>query len=403
MFLSDRSRFAGNSIEEDNRLADELERKGMRVIRLSRGDPTVYFPTPRYIIDAYVAALRDGKTTYASSGGEQALKDAVTERYRRLYNLSAGSDDIAITAGISEALLFINSALINKGDTAVLFRPSYPIYMPTLRLHGGRAMLARYDELNGWNVELDALRKSLRGVKAGRVKYMLITNPNNPTGTVLKRSVLEEVVSIANEHGIMLISDEIYDEIVFNNAQFTSVCEVARGMPHVILNGASKVFDSTGFRIGFVIVPEDDRRSQELRERLYNYGIMRLSVNTPAQYAVAAAMSNIAEHRKAVTYMVREIEKRVNYATKMLKENRYVNVVEPNGAFYVFPRVDLRSMGFRDDKSFVDELLKKEGVQVTRGSGFLEPSHFRIVALPPIDLLEYAIDRINGFCRAHSK
>ena len=407
MFLSSRSRFAGNPIEEEDLVAFELEKKGKKVIKLNRGDPPRFFPTPKYIIDAYVEALRLGKTTYSKADGENVLKDAIIKRYRRRYKTGFEDDDIIVTAGISEALSFINSALIDDGDLGLLLRPAYPMYQPLLKLYGGRPLMAQYDEEGGWSVHIEVLRKSLKDAKSKglvkRIKYLMITNPNNPTGTVLDRDVLEEVADIANEYDVLLISDEIYDEIVYNGAKFTSVCEVAKGMPHVILNGASKDFDATGFRIGFAIVPEDDSKSESLKKALYNYAIMRLSVNTPAQYAVAAAINNVKEHNKEMKYMVKEIEDRANHATDLLKKSPYFDVVEPNGAFYIFPKIHMDELKLKNDREFVDLLLKEEDVQVTRGSGFEEPSHFRIVALPPKGILDYAINKINKFCRRHSR
>ena len=407
MFLSNRSRYAFNPIEEEDKVALELEKEGKKIIKLNRGDPTKFFPTPKYIIDAYVDALRLGKTAYSKADGDEMLKDAIIKRYRRMYDLRFKDDDIIVTAGITEALSFINSALINDGDRAVLLRPAYPMYMPQLELYGGKALMAQYDEKDGWNVHLDVLRKTLSDAKsrglAKRIKYMMVTNPNNPTGTVLDRTVLEEVVEIANEYDVMLISDEIYDEIIYNGAKFTSMSKVAKGVPHIILNGASKDYDSTGFRIGFAIVPEEDGKSKDLKEMLYNYATVRLSVNTPAQYAVAAAINNVKEHNKSIKKMVKEIEKRANHATTLLKESQYFDVVEPNGAFYVFPRIHMEKLRLKNDKEFVDLLLKEEDVQVTRGSGFEEPSHFRIVALPPKEILDCAIDRIDAFCKRHSK
>jgi alanine-synthesizing transaminase len=407
MFLSDRSRFAVNPIEEEDMVALELEKKGKKIIKLNRGDPPKFFPTPKYIVDAYAEALERGKTAYSKADGEDMLKEAIINRYRRMYKLGFKDDDIIVTAGISEALSFINSALINDGDMGILFRPAYPMYMPQLELYGGKPLMAQYDEKDGWSVHLDVLRKKLEGVKsrglAKRIKYMMVTNPNNPTGTVLDRKVLEDVVDIANEHDVLLISDEIYDEIVYNGAKFTSISEVAKGMPHMILNGASKDYDSTGFRIGFAIVPEEDRRSKELKGALYKYATVRLSVNTPAQYAVAAAINNVREHNRSIRKMTKEIEKRANHATSLLKESPYFDVVEPNGAFYVFPRINMDRLKLKNDREFVDLLLKEEDVQVTRGSGFEEPSHFRIVALPPKEILDRAINRIDAFCKRHSR
>jgi alanine-synthesizing transaminase len=152
-----------------------------------------------------------------------------------------------------------------------------------------------------------------------------------------------------------------------------------------------------------MLIPEDDKLSQAFKEKMYNYAAVRLSVNSPAQYAVAEAMNNVTEHRRAIGQMVKAIEQRANHATRLLNENKYLSTVKPNGAFYIMPRVDFKSLKIKNDREFTDLLLKKECIQVTRGSGFGADSHFRIVALPPKEILDYAINRINRFCKAYHK
>ncbi len=407
VFLSERSKYASNPIEEEDILAERLERKGKKIIRLNRGDPAKYFPTPKYIIKAYKDALEKGFTSYSAADGTKALKDAIAARYRRIYGLKMDHSDINVTQGVSEALSFLNSALINESDSAILFKPYYPLYDAWLKLNGGNAIMENYDEKSNWEIHIDGLKRSLveakRKGKTKKIKYMMITNPNNPTGTVLSKKVLEGVVELANEHRILIISDEIYDEIVYNGARFTSISEVAKGTPYAILNGASKIYDSTGFRIGFLMIPEGDKLSEMLKKTIYNYALMRLSVNSPAQAAVTEAINNTKEHKRAISAMVKTIESRANHATKLLNENPYLETVKPNGAFYILPRVNLNKLRIKDDKNFTDLLLEKEGIQVTRGSGFGASSHFRIVALPPKEILDYAINRINAFCKDYSK
>ncbi len=405
MILSKRSKYASNPIEEEDKVAEELTRKGAKIIPLNRGDPPVYFPTPKYIIDAYVKALREGKTTYSRAEGLHTLAGAIVKRYKSMYGIEFDEESVIVTQGVSEALSFLNSALINENETAVLFKPYYPLYVPLLMTYGGRAILADYNEEDNWSIDIEGLKRKLAEAhsKGKRIKYLLITNPNNPTGTVLGKKTLQEVADIANDSSLLLISDEIYDEIVYNGAKFTSIGEVAKGQPYVILNGASKDFDSTGFRIGFVAVPEEDKISMELKQKLADYAKMRLSVNLPAQYAVAEAISNTKEHKKAISKMVREIEKRANYAAKKFSENPLLTVTRPNGAFYLLPKLDMKALKFKNDAEFVDRLLREEFVQLTRGSGFGAPSHFRIVALPPKDILDYAIDKINDFCAKNAK
>ena len=403
--LSHSSKFVYSAIREEDDFAEGLRKQGKQVIKLSSGDPALYFPTPKYIIDAYVEALVSGKTSYSRSQGVLELVDAIIERYRSRYGLSMKEQDVVVTSGVAEALTFLNSALLNAGDAAIILKPYYTQYPVAIRMFGGDFLLGKYDESNDWSIDLDALAKLVRkrGARSKRIKYMLITNPNNPTGTVLSRRALEEVVEIANEHRILLVSDEIYDEIVFGGASFTSVGELAKGVPHLILNGASKAFDATGFRIGYVLVPEGDRVSEELKHKLADYCRVRLSASTPAQYAIASAMSNRTEHRETVGQLVKAIEGIVESAMKLLKENKHLSTVRPRGAFYVFPRIDMRSLEFKDDREFVHALLKDKLIQTTRGSGFGAPNHFRIVALAPRDVMSSSIEKINDFCREHSR
>ncbi len=403
--LSRRSRYVKNIILETENRAQELISQGRKVVKLNRGDPPHYFPTPKYIIDAYIDALKEGKTFYSKAAGEKELKDAVIGRYGRMYGAQLNEEDVIITAGVSEALLFINNMLLDPGDKAVLFRPYYAQYIPRVEVEGGRVVVGRYEMESGWKLDLDGLERKLKktGSNKGRIKYMMITNPHNPTGNVLRRKELSRLADIANENGIVLVSDEIYDEIVYNGAKFTSMAEVAKGIPHIILNGVSKNYLSTGFRVGFMVVPGEDKASAVLKKKLADYALLRLCINTPAQFAAAEAMNNTKEHGKSVKYIVKEISKRVNYAVMMLRENEHISVVAPNGSFYLLPKLDFSRLDFKSDKEFVETALDDYGVQLTRGSGFGEPSHFRIVALPPVETLDYAIRQINRMCEEHSR
>lgn len=401
--LSKRSEYADNPIEEEDRVADELVGEGKSIIKLNRGDPAVYFRTPKYMVDAYVRALRAGRTCYSDPRGVRELREAVARRYLRKYGLRTDAEHVLVTQGLSEAIAMLNAALIDRGDLAVLFRPSYPLYRQYLKLYGGDEVDGRYDERRGWSVEADALARTLKALPKGRKpKYMLVTNPNNPTGTVMGRDVLKELVDLANEHGILLIGDEIYDELVFGGTRFTSLCELARGMPYAIMNGASKDFDATGFRLGFLLMPEDDATSAAVREKLADFAMLRLSSNTPAQYAFAEGLNNHAEHERALKPMLKRIEERVAFATKLVNESGNMETVAPRGAYYLFPKINPRRFRFKDDREFVDRLLKEECVQITRGSGFGGKDHVRLVALPTKDVLESAIGRINDFCGRHA-
>ncbi|MEM4088476.1 MAG: aminotransferase class I/II-fold pyridoxal phosphate-dependent enzyme [Candidatus Micrarchaeaceae archaeon] len=406
MLFSKRSSFATNALEEDDALAFDLERKGAKVIHLNRGDPAEYFETPSYIKEAYIKAIKENKTHYTQTTGIPELREAVANRYKRKFGVDFDPSGVIVTYGVSEALYILNAALIDPGDPAVIFRPFYPLYVPFIELSEGVAYMHDYDEKSGWSIDTDAFSKHIKEAfkkLKRKPKYMLITNPNNPTGTVLSRQVLEDLADIANDNSMLIVSDEIYDEIIFNGAKFTSIAEVAKGMPYVILNGASKDYISTGFRIGYMIVPGNDAVSNALKEKFSNFASVRISVNAPAQYAVAEAISNEREHDKSIKELVRSIEDRVNFSMRLLNENPYLETVRPNSAFYIFSRIDLKPLGFTKDKEFTDAFLKEKYVQIARGSGFGSPNHIRIVALPSKEVLGEAITRLNDFCAERAK
>jgi aspartate/methionine/tyrosine aminotransferase len=396
--FSRNSVYAHNVIEEDNAVTEMVQRTGAKVIEANKGDPAAFFHTPKYMIDAYIRALRERKTFYSSPLGVPELRKAISSRYRRMYGLSVGPDEIIVTQGVSEALRFINAIFINQGDRAMLFKPCYPPYIPDLMMYGGRPVYAEYEEERGWRADLDRVRRELQKQKRAP-KYMLIANPNNPTGTVLNRKELSEMVGIANEFGMPLISDEIYDEIVYNGAKFTSLASVAEGVPYAILNGASKDYDATGFRIGYAVIPGQDRFSAEIRRRIGEMASTRLSPNTPAQYAVAEAIGNANEHRKAVGLMVKKIAARVNACVDAISRSKHMSASRPEGAFYVLAKVDIGRLRVKDEKEFVSRLITEEHVRVARGSGFqAPPGYIRIVALAEKRVLEEAVRRIDSFC-----
>lgn len=404
MILSRRSKYAINHIEDDDAIAAQLERNGKRVIKLNRGDPAVYFDTPGNIKQAYIKAIKKNRTYYTDNTGIPELKDAIVKRYKSLYSLNLDHQSIITTQGVSEALYVLNATLLNRRDHAILFRPYYSQYMPYIKLEDGNAYCLDYVEKKGWSIDTQELERHIKKMKEKKsIKYILLTNPNNPTGTVLDRKTLKAVADLANEHDLILVSDEIYDEIVYNGAKFTSVSQVAKGQPYVILNGASKNYDATGFRIGFMIIPEHDSVSMEIKKKFADFANVRISDNTPAQYAMVEGIGNIKTHKKEIKKMVLQIQDRINFSVKLLNENPYLSTVRPNGAYYIFPRVDLKSLNYKRDKEFVEDFLREKYVQLSKGSGFGVANHVRLVGLAPKPILEQAITRLNEFCEKKAK
>lgn len=401
--LSRFSAYAGNPIEEEDKLAHELILQGKKILSLNRGDPAVYFPTPRYIVDAYLNALESGKTGYSYHAGIMELRQAIVSRHKRLYNLDADPDDVIVTQGVSEGIMFFNSVFINHNDSAVIFRPYYSLYLPALEVNGGKPIFVDTKQEDEFRINPDELRKTLEEHKGKSIKYMIFANPSNPTGAVLRRKELKEIAQIAKDNDIFIISDEIYDEVVFSGVEFTSLSQVAEGIPYAIMAGASKGFDSTGFRIGYTIIPGKDMESVQVREKFADFAKMRLSSNTPAQYAFADAMGKTEIHNDAIKSMVGKIENRVNFAHKAINDSDFMTAAKPKGAFYILAKVDMKKIDLKSDSEITRKLLVEEGVQITRGSGFGAPDHIRLVALAPEDELEAAIRKIDKFFVKHSK
>jgi len=399
MFLSKLSAYASSPIREDDILASKLAKEGNKVIKLNSGDPAKYINTPKRVIRAYIEALKKNENYYSNSQGIEPLREAIAARHKKVYGLDADPEKIVVTQGISEGLQFLNTALIDKGDKAILIRPYYPLYTSYLQIVGGKAIFADATEENNWDIDLDALAKRVKGEK--RIKYMLITNPNNPAGYIISRKKLEEIVGFANEHDLFIISDEIYDELVYKGS-FTSISQVAGDTPYMILNGMSKGFVATGFRLGYMLIPNEDEKSKALLLKLIELAQMRLSPNTPAQFAYAEGLRNLSAHNREVSKLRAILKERLYFATKEVNESDYMHALPPSSAFYVFPKLEMQKLKFKSDKEFVRSLLIEKYIQVTRGSGFGMPGHFRIVALPSKEVLEEAIDKINEFCKEHS-
>ncbi len=401
--LSRLSAYAFNPIEEEDKLSSELASSGKRIIKLNQGNPPLFFPTPKYTIDAYVKALRSGKTGYTFHAGITELREAIAERHNRLYRAGAVAEDVVVTQGVSESLLYLNSLFIDPNDRAAVFRPYYPLYRSCVQISGGKLIFVDSHENEGYGFNPDNLKRALRSNKGRTIKFMVFSNPCNPTGIVMQRNELKEIAEIAKDNGVFVVSDEIYDEIVYNGAKFTSFSEVSKGIPSAILGGASKNFDATGFRIGYTLVTGDDRLSSQVRDKLCDYAKMRLSSNTPAEYAFAESINNIKAHRAFLNKMVAQIEKRANFVHRLVNESGYLSAPRPNGAFYILPKVSMEKLDLRNDKELVERLLIEEGVQITRGSGFGAPGHIRIVALAPQGILEQALRKIDKFFVRHSK
>lgn len=380
------------AIRELAPLAMELERSGKDIIYLNIGDPLRYdFVTPSHIIDAMYRAAREYNANYySSSQGVYELREAIAEEERRVNGVSISSDDIVVTQGVSEGIQFVCRVLLEAGDEVLVPSPSYPLYISMPKLLYARPIEYRLNEEDGWIPNIDDIRRKI----SDKTKLIVLINPNNPTGALYNEKVVREIVDLAGEYGIPILSDEIYNKIVYDGG-FKSPAYLSGDVPVIVLNGFSKAYLMTGWRIGYLYMhdPSGDYKD-DFVSSVVKLAMNRLSPNTPAQYGALAALKGGKEH---LVRMVRVIRERTNRFIRWLDEIEGMDAVEPRGAFYIFPRISLN--GPIDDKDFVINLLKKYHVFVVYGSGFglYGSSHIRIVTLPPAEVIDEAMERISRF------
>ncbi|MBU7031455.1 MAG: aminotransferase class I/II-fold pyridoxal phosphate-dependent enzyme [Theionarchaea archaeon] len=367
--------------------ATKLENKGIEVLKLNIGDPVKFdFQTPPHMIEALCTAAKDNMNFYGPSEGLLQLREAISRREKRLNRRSVDPSQVITTNGISEAISMLFGSLVEKGDEILVPGPTYPPYMAYTKFFGGEPVSYRTIEEAGWVPDIQDLEKKI----TDKTRAIVLINPNNPTGAVYPEKALKEVADVAARHNVLLISDEIYDEMIFDRDHSNFPITDA---PMVIVNGFSKVYLSTGWRIGYGIFCN----CEDLKEAVLKQARIRLCANTLCQVAAAIALDGSQEH---IPKIVDKLKKRRDFAWKRLNEIEGVYASKPEGAFYIFPRIPTDN-----DKKFVIDLLSEKHVLFVHGSGFCPTygkGHLRSVFLPTIDVLEEAYNRLEDFIVSRS-
>jgi len=367
--------------------ATKLEKKGIEVLKLNIGDPVKFdFQTPPHMIEALCTAAKANMNFYGPSEGLLQLREAISRRENRLNSRSVDPSQVITTNGISEAISMLFGSLVETGDEILVPGPTYPPYMAYTKFFGGNPVSYRTIEEEGWSPDIQDLEKKI----TDKTRAIVLINPNNPTGAVYSEKILKAVQEVAARHDVLLISDEIYDEMVFDRDHITFPITDA---PMVIVNGFSKVYLSTGWRIGYGIFCN----CEDLKEAVLKQARIRLCANTLCQVAATIALDGSQEH---IPKIVDKLKERRDFAWKRLNEIEGVYASKPEGAFYIFPRIPADN-----DKKFVIDLLTEKHVLFVHGSGFCPiygKGHLRSVFLPTIDVLEEAYDRLEDFIRSRS-
>jgi alanine-synthesizing transaminase len=375
--------------------ARQVAKTGKRILYLNIGDPVAFdFDTPQHIKQALIDAVQAGTNAYAPSEGLPELRRAISQKEKRVNGVDLSADDVIVTSGISEGIQMVMAALVDAGDEILLPGPTYPPYISYARFFGGKPVTYETIENNGWQPNTDDLRSKI----SRKTRAIVVINPNNPSGALYEEKVVKRIVDLAGECSIPVLSDEIYDQIVYGK-EFASTARLGEDVPVIGLNGFSKAYLMTGWRLGYVYFHDKRGRLEDLKQAIEKEARIRLCANTPVQKAGVAALNGPQDHIKQT---VQKLKQRRDYAWKRLNEIAGTSCAKPEGAFYVFPKIDAIGSRWKTDMEFVLDLLKRTGVLFVHGSGF-DPTygagHVRGVILPPIETLEKALNEVERFMK----
>ncbi|MFI8565668.1 pyridoxal phosphate-dependent aminotransferase [Rhodococcus sp. NPDC078407] len=381
--------------------AARLEAEGHRILKLNIGNPAPFgFEAPDVIVRDMIAALPVAQG-YSESKGILSARRAIVTR----YELEPGFpeldvDDIYLGNGVSELITMTMQALLDDGDEVLIPAPDYPLWTAMTTLSGGKAVHYMCDEENGWNPDLADIESKI----TPKTVALLVINPNNPTGAVYSKEVLQGIVDLARKHQLLLLADEIYDRILYDDAEHTSLASLAPDLLCLTYNGLSKAYRVAGYRAGWLAITGPKKHAAGFIEGIDLLASTRLCPNVPAQHAIQVALGGYQSIEDLILPGGRLLEQR-DVAWEKLNAIHGVSCVKPRGALYAFPRLDPEVHEIYDDEKLVQDLLLQEKILVVQGTGFNWPGHdhIRIVTLPWARDLAMAIERFGNFLSSYKQ
>ncbi len=374
--------------------AKQMEDEGHRITKLNIGNPAPFgFLAPEELVQDMIRNLPEA-SGYCDSKGLFAARKAIMHytQHKQIHDVRI--EDIYIGNGVSELIVMALQALLNNGDEVLIPAPDYPLWTAAVSLSGGNPRHYRCDEQAGWFPDLDDIRSKI----TSNTRAIVLINPNNPTGALYPPELLEEIIEIARRHQLIIYADEIYDKVLYDGVEHTSIASLADDVLCVTFNGLSKNYRACGYRAGWLVLSGEKSHALDYIEGLDILASMRLCANVPAQYAIQTALGGYQSINDLVLPTGR-LGKQRDVAWQLLTAIPGVSCVKPRAALYLFPRLDPRIYPIADDQHFVLELLLEEKVLLVQGSGFNwpEPDHLRVVFLPHEDDLTNAIERLARF------
>lgn len=374
--------------------AARMEADGLSILKLNIGNPAPFgFNAPEEVILDMRQSLWECQG-YSDSKGLFSARKAIMQ-YCQLKKIPGVTmDDIYTGNGVSELINLSMQALLNDGDEILIPAPDYPLWTATATLAGGKVVHYICDEESDWNPDIADIRSKI----TDRTKAIVIINPNNPTGALYSKEILEEIVKVAEEFGLIIFSDEIYDRLVMDGEEHVSIASLAPDLFCVTFSGLSKSHMIAGFRIGWMILSGNKAIAKDYIEGLNMLSNMRLCSNVPAQAVVQTALGG---HQSVNDYIIpggRIYEQR-EFIYNALCDIPGISAVKPKAAFYIFPKIDTKKFNITNDEQFALDLLREKKILIVHGSGFnwKDPDHFRVVYLPRVEVLEDASVKLRDF------
>lgn len=381
--------------------AERLELDGHRILKLNTGNPAVFgFDAPDVIMRDMIAALPHSQG-YSNSKGIIPARRAIVTRYEVIEDFPEFDvGDVFLGNGVSELITMITQALLNDGDEVLIPMPDYPLWTAATSLAGGTPVHYLCDEEDGWNPSIEDIRAKV----TPNTKAIVVINPNNPTGAVYSRQVLEDIVKVARENQLLILADEIYDRILFDDAEHISIASLCPDLFCITLNGLSKAYRVAGYRAGWMVLTGLKSHAAGFIEGLELLAGTRLCPNVPAQHAIQVALGG----KQSIFELTAEggrLHRQRDATWERLNEIPGVSCVKPRGALYAFPKLDLDYYDVEDDAALMLDLLRKEKILMVQGTGFNwpTPDHFRVVSLPRTSDIHAAMDRLGHFLEQYRK
>lgn len=374
--------------------AKRLEEEGYKITKLNIGNPAPFgFDAPDEIMHDTILNLRKAQG-YCESNGLFAARKAI-QQYSQLKGINCVDiDDIYTGNGVSELIVMCMQGLLDNGDEILVPAPDYPLWTAAVNLSGGRAVHYRCDESADWLPDLDDLKKKI----TRHTKCIAVINPNNPTGALYPVEVLKEIVELAYRHNLIVFSDEIYDKVLYDENEHVATASLSEDVLFITLNGLSKSHRIAGFRAGWMVISGNKKIARDYIEGLNILSNMRLCSNVPAQLAIQTGLGDYHSLQELLLPGGR-LKAQRDLCYEQLNQIPGITCTKPKGAFYIFPKIDIKKFNITDDRQFVLDFLLDKKVLLVQGTGFNwpEPDHFRIVFLPAAEELKLAIGKLESF------